>query len=152
MCSQPTLLTETKPKCSYKPMDKLITGMEATLSKMTAGQIKPDTASLVPYSMSDTWFNCSDLVTRTISTSSTQATGTVTHCPYPYPWRNMCPGESEEAYCKAVPEDKWCKNACCFWKLQETQCCGPTTVSWTCLLYTSPSPRDQRGSRMPSSA
>ena len=23
---------------------------------------------------------------------------------------------------------------------------------WTCLLYTSPSPRDQRGSRMPSSA
>ena len=27
---------------------------------------------------------------------------------------------------------------------------GP--VEWTCLLYTSPSPRDQRGSRMPSSA
>ena len=26
------------------------------------------------------------------------------------------------------------------------------TQSWTCLLYTSPSPRDQRGSRMPSSA
>ena len=26
------------------------------------------------------------------------------------------------------------------------------TVSVTCLLYTSPSPRDQRGSRMPSSA
>ena len=26
------------------------------------------------------------------------------------------------------------------------------TVQWTCLLYTSPSPRDQRGSRMPSSA
>ena len=24
--------------------------------------------------------------------------------------------------------------------------------SWGCLLYTSPSPRDQRGSRMPSSA
>ena len=24
--------------------------------------------------------------------------------------------------------------------------------SWICLLYTSPSPRDQRGSRMPSSA
>ena len=24
--------------------------------------------------------------------------------------------------------------------------------SWACLLYTSPSPRDQRGSRMPSSA
>ena len=23
---------------------------------------------------------------------------------------------------------------------------------WACLLYTSPSPRDQRGSRMPSSA
>ena len=28
----------------------------------------------------------------------------------------------------------------------------PTTGLWTCLLYTSPSPRDQRGSRMPSSA
>ena len=25
-------------------------------------------------------------------------------------------------------------------------------AAWTCLLYTSPSPRDQRGSRMPSSA
>ena len=25
-------------------------------------------------------------------------------------------------------------------------------LSWHCLLYTSPSPRDQRGSRMPSSA
>ena len=28
----------------------------------------------------------------------------------------------------------------------------PTTQRWICLLYTSPSPRDQRGSRMPSSA
>ena len=27
-----------------------------------------------------------------------------------------------------------------------------TGLSMTCLLYTSPSPRDQRGSRMPSSA
>ena len=25
-------------------------------------------------------------------------------------------------------------------------------INWSCLLYTSPSPRDQRGSRMPSSA
>ena len=29
---------------------------------------------------------------------------------------------------------------------------GYLTLSMTCLLYTSPSPRDQRGSRMPSSA
>ena len=29
---------------------------------------------------------------------------------------------------------------------------GETEVLFTCLLYTSPSPRDQRGSRMPSSA
>ena len=29
---------------------------------------------------------------------------------------------------------------------------GISTLLWTCLLYTSPSPRDQRGSRMPSSA
>ena len=28
----------------------------------------------------------------------------------------------------------------------------PTEITDTCLLYTSPSPRDQRGSRMPSSA
>ena len=29
---------------------------------------------------------------------------------------------------------------------------GKNGLVWTCLLYTSPSPRDQRGSRMPSSA
>ena len=29
---------------------------------------------------------------------------------------------------------------------------SPTNMSKACLLYTSPSPRDQRGSRMPSSA
>ena len=29
---------------------------------------------------------------------------------------------------------------------------GNSTHLWVCLLYTSPSPRDQRGSRMPSSA
>ena len=29
---------------------------------------------------------------------------------------------------------------------------GDMSCTWTCLLYTSPSPRDQRGSRMPSSA
>ena len=29
---------------------------------------------------------------------------------------------------------------------------GISNPDWTCLLYTSPSPRDQRGSRMPSSA
>ena len=29
---------------------------------------------------------------------------------------------------------------------------GVADAAWICLLYTSPSPRDQRGSRMPSSA
>ena len=29
---------------------------------------------------------------------------------------------------------------------------GKSQHAWSCLLYTSPSPRDQRGSRMPSSA
>ena len=29
---------------------------------------------------------------------------------------------------------------------------GPSVLDGACLLYTSPSPRDQRGSRMPSSA
>ena len=33
-----------------------------------------------------------------------------------------------------------------------TECVGPMTDLTICLLYTSPSPRDQRGSRMPSSA
>ena len=32
-------------------------------------------------------------------------------------------------------------------------CAGVSfAIHWACLLYTSPSPRDQRGSRMPSSA
>ena len=31
-------------------------------------------------------------------------------------------------------------------------CINENAVTYTCLLYTSPSPRDQRGSRMPSSA
>ena len=30
--------------------------------------------------------------------------------------------------------------------------CIPAMLNFSCLLYTSPSPRDQRGSRMPSSA
>ena len=30
--------------------------------------------------------------------------------------------------------------------------CGGTPLAWACLLYTSPSPRDKRQSRMPSSA
>ena len=33
-----------------------------------------------------------------------------------------------------------------------TLCTFDTTKTYPCLLYTSPSPRDQRGSRMPSSA
>ena len=35
---------------------------------------------------------------------------------------------------------------------QNDQCIGLIAWMHTCLLYTSPSPRDQRGSRMPSSA
>ena len=37
-------------------------------------------------------------------------------------------------------------------KALESQGIVPDMVVGTCLLYTSPSPRDQRGSRMPSSA
>ena len=38
-------------------------------------------------------------------------------------------------------------------KLKTVELVWPALVSYhTCLLYTSPSPRDQRGSRMPSSA
>ena len=38
------------------------------------------------------------------------------------------------------------------WKHALTQRWEPFAFSGDCLLYTSPSPRDQRGSRMPSSA
>ena len=39
-----------------------------------------------------------------------------------------------------------------FWQAERTPQ-GETDLAFTaCLLYTSPSPRDQRGSRMPSSA
>ena len=37
----------------------------------------------------------------------------------------------------------------CYERILENQSDAPY---WVCLLYTSPSPRDQRGSRMPSSA
>ena len=37
-------------------------------------------------------------------------------------------------------------------KMVESIVAEPKTESSICLLYTSPSPRDQRGSRMPSSA
>ena len=33
-----------------------------------------------------------------------------------------------------------------------TRVTAGNTVTYSCLLYTSPSPRDQRGTRMPSSA
>ena len=46
-----------------------------------------------------------------------------------------------------------------FWSVQDGAITGKTTKenptkgnTFICLLYTSPSPRDQRGSRMPSSA
>ena len=35
---------------------------------------------------------------------------------------------------------------------ENEQVVGIHGIGYTCLLYTSPSPRDQRGSRMPSSA
>ena len=37
-------------------------------------------------------------------------------------------------------------------RVQDTGLTQECMLSYTCLLYTSPSPRDQRGSRMPSSA
>ena len=36
--------------------------------------------------------------------------------------------------------------------VDEAACRGESDLFFACLLYTSPSPRDQRGSRMPSSA
>ena len=38
------------------------------------------------------------------------------------------------------------------WPWQDVETLSTQKHEWTCLLYTSPSPRDQRGSRMPSSA
>ena len=60
----------------------------------------------------------------------------------PYP-ANVCPvgdkkkGNDGKMYVVSEPN----KNGVSRWVLEKT-----------CLLYTSPSPRDQRGSRMPSSA
>ena len=39
-----------------------------------------------------------------------------------------------------------------FWAITMATSALTTLLSMSCLLYTSPSPRDQRGSRMPSSA
>ena len=52
--------------------------------------------------------------------------------------RKHQPGESEAKVKPAPPRNYMCKN--CFGN------------HWTCLLYTSPSPRDRTRSRMPSSA
>ena len=47
--------------------------------------------------------------------------------------------------CSLDPVTGFFRNGCCDTSDQDAG-------SHTCLLYTSPSPRDQRGSRMPSSA
>ena len=39
-----------------------------------------------------------------------------------------------------------------FMKVNDAKTAGVIVITTDCLLYTSPSPRDQRGSRMPSSA
>ena len=48
----------------------------------------------------------------------------------------------EAAELAKLLEDKWGVSAAA----------APVAMAMPCLLYTSPSPRDQRGSRMPSSA
>ena len=55
--------------------------------------------------------------------------------PFRYPW----------AY------DYWQKQQQVHWMPEEVPL-GEDLKDWSCLLYTSPSPRDKRQSRMPSSA
>jgi len=137
LCQTPTKLRENAPKCGFNSMDDVIKGMETTLGKMTKGEIKPDTASLMPYAMSDTWFNCSDLVTRSISSTTKDVTGEVANCPFEHPWKNMCLGETEDSYCAAQPNDKWCQNACEFFiqKHSPTHLPIRTPASHPCLIH-----------------
>ena len=58
--------------------------------------------------------------------------------PFPYDWRRS---NSDSAHILASVLDEQ-------FAMHE----GPLEINMICLLYTSPSPRDQRGSRMPSSA
>ena len=61
---------------------------------------------------------------------------------YPYLW----PMDGDLGYLQNPRDVKKAKETGDTSKLYYTNACN------TCLLYTSPSPRDQRGSRMPSSA
>ena len=67
-----------------------------------------------------------------------------------YPW-------NAEALKKAKDEDKPIflsigYSACHWCHVMEHESFEDEAIAKICLLYTSPSPRDQRGSRMPSSA
>ena len=60
-------------------------------------------------------------------------------------WQN----ESLYGVAAGFTEDERRRERGAFWgSIQKTL----SHILWACLLYTSPSPRDQRGSRMPSSA
>ena len=50
-----------------------------------------------------------------------------------------------------IPHSLWTQAANLYYAIAHVPAMGLFLV-WSCLLYTSPSPRDQRGSRMPSSA
>ena len=72
--------------------------------------------------------------------------------------KNVLGEDLEE--CSNDPLTGWFRDGCCNTDENDhglhTVCAKVTTecLEWMkdCLLYTSPSPRDQRGSRMPSSA
>ena len=62
-----------------------------------------------------------------------------------------------EALRSPLPEDVNCveesiSDVSCVWVSEEKSDTDRVVLYLHCLLYTSPSPRDQRGSRMPSSA
>ena len=61
-----------------------------------------------------------------------------------------CPVCPRMRFCAWQPV--WIKAASIRWPMPLSKRPAPRGWPWTCLLYTSPSPRDQRGSRMPSSA
>ena len=63
--------------------------------------------------------------------------------------------DTSEKECDITLNREWCKeqvDRLCAWEILRRYVLHETSVAMTCLLYTSPSPRDGLLSRMPSSA
>jgi hypothetical protein len=128
-CSYPYLYSDT-PKCTSSAMEVVSNGLAKTMSKMNRGDIKAVWQAMLPYTTSDAWFGCADLVERSLTFVEEQVKGTVTTCKFRGPWDKICwrQHESVEMYCDKYPNDKWCASCHCYfpWRMRERQCCSPT--------------------------